>query len=260
MSLKLYAFTCGWVTMPLKLVLGQGEGWLRMPIPAYLIDHPKGRVLFDSGLHLDMAADADAYLGGAAKIFRVEFATGEAAGAWLERLEIGAEGVDFLVNSHLHFDHCGGNAQVPDARLVVQAREWEAGRDPDIAAANGYKQHEYDLGHDLMLVDGEFDLFGDGSVVCIPTHGHTPGHQSLKVRLPEGDAVLAADACYLRQTLEEMALPRVAHDPEAMRRSLETLRDLQRKGAVIFYGHDAEFWEGVAQAPKAVSLAALEGR
>jgi hypothetical protein len=68
--------------------------------------------------------------------------------------------------------------------------------DPDTAARHGYNSRDFDLGHNLRLVDGEHDVFGDGSVVCLPTPGHTAGHQSLRVRLDSGDVVLAADACY----------------------------------------------------------------
>ena len=106
------------------------------------------------------------------------------------------------------------------------------------------------LGHKLRLVDGEHDVFGDGSVVCLPTHGHTPGHQSLKLRLAGGDVVLAADSCYFCRTLRERRLPRFAHDHEAMHASLDRLAALEAGGARIFFGHDPEFWQIVPQAPR----------
>ena len=116
-------------------------------------------------------------------------------------------------------------------------------------AANGYVAEDYDHGHDLKLVDGEHDLFGDGSVVCVPTYGHTPGHQSLQVRLAGGDVLLTGDACYLRQTLENLHLPRILHDCGEMLDSLRRIRALQTAGARIFHGHDPEFWKTVPQAP-----------
>ena len=72
------------------------------------------------------------------------------------------------------------------------------------------------------------------------------------MRGPQGDVVLAADACYLRRTLDTLHLPGVMHDPDAMLRSLHTLRALQAAGAQIFFGHDPDFWDGVPQAPMAV--------
>src|SRR5882672_6914637 len=76
-----------------------------------------------------------------------------------------------------------------------------------------------------------YDVFGDGSVVCLPTHGHTPGHQSLRLRLDSGEIVPAADACYFCQTLRERRLPRYMHDREAMLVSLDRLEGLERSGA-----------------------------
>ncbi len=249
-ELRLYAMTCGWLTAPTALFLAGEKGRLRIPVPCYLIDHPQGRVLFDSGMPVAAQTDPEDSLGPAAPFFDVEFRQGEELAARLEVLGIDVAGVRILVNSHLHFDHAGGNAQVPNARLVIQRREWEAGADADLVAQNFFDPRHYDLGHELEMIDGEHDLFGDGSVVCIPTHGHSPGHQSLRVRLPGGDVVLSADACYLRQTLERSQLPGgVIHDREQMLASLEKLRKLQRAGARIFYGHDPEFWAGVPQAP-----------
>ena len=139
-----------------------------------------------------------------------------------------------------------------NARLIVQQREWTAAHAPDLIQSNGFALEAYDHGHDLDLINGEHDLFNDGSVVCVPTFGHTPGHQSLKVRLASGEILLAGDACYLRKTLEDLHLPRILHDREEMLESLNRIRALQAAGARIFYGHDAEFWETVPQAPAEV--------
>jgi glyoxylase-like metal-dependent hydrolase (beta-lactamase superfamily II) len=68
-----------------------------------------------------------------------------------------------------------------------------------------FNPRDFDLGHKLRLIDGEHDVFSDGSVVCLPTHGHTSG--SLKLRLDSGEIVLAADACYFCRTLRERRLP-----------------------------------------------------
>ena len=165
------------------------------------------------------------------------------------QLEIEPARIDYVVNSHLHFDHTGGNALLPNARVVIQRREWDAGRTPELIKANAYDPRDYDLGHPVMQVEDEHDLFSDGSVVMFPTFGHTPGHQSLKLKLGTGEIVLAADACYLRQTLEELHLPKIVHDPAEMLRSLEALRRMRDAGARIFYGHDPEFWREVPQAP-----------
>lgn len=252
MAVRLYAMTCGWITMSLGSMLEGEKGRITVPIPSYLIDHPKGKVLFDSGMHLDSQRDVEGYLGAMARSFALQFGPGEEVSARLTLLDLDPREIRFVVNSHLHFDHAGGNAQLPDARLVVQRPEWEAAHEPDLIERIGYLPKDYDTGQDVLQVAGEHDLFGDGTVVCVPTYGHTPGHQSLRVRLEAGEVVLTGDACYLRRTLENLHLPRILHDREEMIASLKTLRALEARGARIFYGHDPEFWRDIPQAPLAV--------
>ena len=257
MTIRLRAFACGFLTADRGLFLEGESGPLRVPVPAYLIEHPKGRVVFDTGLHPDVQVDAEARLGGVARLFVPDFGPGEDIAHRLESLDVDPGRIEYLVNSHLHFDHTGGNVGLPNARLVIQRREWEAGQDPDLCARNTYDSRDYDHGHDLRLIDGEHDLFGDGSVVCIPTEGHTPGHQSLRVRLEDGDVLLCGDACYLRQSLERMQLPPSVHDREQMLASLERIAAIGRKGVRLFFGHDPDFWRKLPQPPERVTLSAI---
>jgi len=137
--------------------------------------------------------------------------------------------------------------------MIVQDAEWQATKDSEIAARHGFDRRDFDPGHKVMRVTGEHDVFGDGAVVCVPTYGHTPGHQSLKVRLASGEIVLAADSCYFCRTLRERRLPQHVHDRAAMLASLDRLAHLEASGARIFFGHDGEFWKRVPQAPAEIT-------
>ena len=211
MTAKLYAMTCGRLVGRLKDMIEGEDGQVVLPIPSYLIEHPKGRALFDTGMHPQCRTDAAGRLGErVARLFgfeqygadgRREVAAGSRSTAIPARSTL-------IVNSHLHFDHAGGNELVPNATMVVQKREWQAAQDPETAAKVGFFKADFDHGHPVKQVEGEHDLFGDGSVVCIPTYGHTPGHQSLKVRTENGEIVLTGDACYFCRTLRERRLPR----------------------------------------------------
>lgn len=259
MSIRLYALTCGWLTLPeVALIEGGTPASIRIPVPAYLVVHPRGTLLFDSGLATICSSPStsparDAYLGDLGRQVRVERDGADAVETRLEGLDVDVARVDWVVNSHLHFDHAGGNDKAKGARLLVQRREWEAAHEPDLIAAMSYKPADYDHGQDLCLIDGEHDVFGDGSVRCLPTYGHTPGHQSLRVTLASGEVVLAGDACYLRETLTSLRLPPgAAFNRDAMRASLLRLRALEARGARIFFGHDPDFWQTLRKAPETV--------
>jgi glyoxylase-like metal-dependent hydrolase (beta-lactamase superfamily II) len=228
--------------MDLKNILAKQPGRAKIPIPSYLIEHPKGRVIFDTGLHKELQTSGDR-IGELAKVFQLHYQPGEELGARLWAQQVDPARIDYMINSHLHFDHVGGNADVPNAKLVLQRREWEAASDPEQVRRNGYNRADFDLGHQLQLVDGEYDLFGDGRVVCIPTYGHTAGHQSLRVWLDHGEVVLTADSCYMRKVLEEMVLPPFAYDYDAMRQVIERFRAMEQAGARLIFGHDPTQWQ-----------------
>jgi N-acyl homoserine lactone hydrolase len=241
MSLRIIPMVCGWLEMELRSILAKQPGRVRIPIPSFLIEHPKGRVIFDTGLHRELQASSDR-IGELAKFFQVHYRAGEELGARLRSYQVQPERIDYMINSHLHFDHVGGNAEVPNAKLILQRREWEAAADPEIAQRNGYNRGDFDLGHQLQLIDGEHDLFGDATVVCMPTYGHTAGHQSLRVRLEQGELMLTADSCYMRKVLEEMVLPPFAHDFDAIRLVIERFRAMERAGTRLIFGHDPGQW------------------
>ncbi|MBO0735821.1 MAG: N-acyl homoserine lactonase family protein [Alphaproteobacteria bacterium] len=253
MNPKLYAMTCGWLTGELGRLMEGGKGKANLPIPAYLIEHPKGTALFDTGMHPACQHDPAGRVGPRiAGLFGFNYHAGEEISARLAALGRDPCRIDLIIASHLHFDHVGGNALIPNATVIVQRREWEAGMDADIASQRGFDRQDYDLGHKVLQIDGEHDVFGDGSVICLPTYGHTPGHQSLKLRLSAGETVLAADACYFCRTLRERRLPRYAYNRAAMHASLDRLARLEARGARIVFGHDGDFWKTVPQAPAAI--------
>jgi glyoxylase-like metal-dependent hydrolase (beta-lactamase superfamily II) len=247
MTVQLFAFTCGHLTADAERFLSGAGGKLTVPVPAYLIVHDAGKVVFDTGLNIairqggaDLRPDADAW--------EVDFPQGADIVSQLARLGVAPGDIRYVVNSHLHFDHCGGNAQFPDATLIVHAREWRAAHSAKAQAAGIYDPSDFGGIAAVRTVEGELDLFGDGSVVVFPTPGHTPGHQSLRLQLAGGTAVLAADCCYLKQTLDASHLPRFVYNCAQMLASLGTIRQMQGDGARIFFGHDPDFWKTIPQA------------
>jgi glyoxylase-like metal-dependent hydrolase (beta-lactamase superfamily II) len=236
MTVTIQALECGSITIDFGgLVKGQ-TGRIRVPVPAYLIEHPRGTVLFDLGLHPSLGQSPDR-LGHLRDILTVDLPTEAELANRLGSVECDPSDVDLAVPSHLHFDHVGGLAEVPEATLVVQGAEWA---DACASAAGGpYVVDDFDLGHARRLLDGEHDLFGDGSLRLIPTPGHTAGHQSLLV---EGRTLLVGDACYCQLALDTDALPAASHDEDRHRQTFAWLREQQRRGVELVYSHDPERW------------------
>ena len=170
--------------------------------------------------------------------------------ARLEAIDRDPGKLDLVINSHFHFDHVGGNALIPNATMLVQRREWDAGMDPDTAARRGFNPRDFGLAINCAW---SMAITTCSPTARLPTHGHTPRRRSLRLRLDSGEVVLAADACYFCQTLRERRLPRNMHDREAMLASLDRLEALERGGARIFFGHDPEFWQTVPQAPTPIA-------
>lgn len=213
---------------------GASDDEVRIPIPAWLVRHPQGVVVFDVGLHPGLV-EGPHMLGWMAKLFSPDLAANGTIGPRLAAQHVDPEGSHTVVLSHCHFDHVGGLCELPNSRIVVQGDEWDAA----IAGGGGYDPTLYDLGHDVVRIAGEHDLFGDGAIVCVPTAGHTCGHQSLRVATDDGPVILAADACYFANTLDDGLLPRYGYDFDEQRRSLDLLRRERDAGTTIIPGHDA---------------------
>ncbi len=247
--MRVYALNCGWLTAPAAAFIDGADGVMKVPVPAYYIDHPKGRAVFDTGMPALLRTDPETAIGGfLAQVFQAEMPPEADVDRQLERLDVDPASIDFVVNSHLHFDHCAGNARLPNARIVVQRREVEATQEAG-PPKEGFDANTMLDGRDVKTVDGEHDLFGDGSVVLLPTYGHTAGHQSLKFACAGGDTILAGDCCYFHKTLSDMKLPGFAHDHDEQRRSIQRLKAMEDRGARIIAGHDPEQWARLPQAP-----------
>jgi glyoxylase-like metal-dependent hydrolase (beta-lactamase superfamily II) len=225
----------GWISSS-AAVWRQGEDperRLRFPVPAFLIETDSERILVDTGLNPDAAADPQTFYG------RPE------AGAFdLEIEQHVAEQVDVgtltkIVLTHLHFDHAGGLARLPaSVPVVVQRREWEAGHDAASASKNFLYPRDYSCEErEIVLVDGDHDLLGDGSIELLLTPGHTPGHQSVRVG---AGLVIGADVAHFASTLDDHRFPVFADDFDAQARSAERLRALRDAGTRVLPGHDPE--------------------
>lgn len=250
----LHALCCGRLQFERKVFFPDdtsGETFVA-PVPGWLVIHPKGKLLFDTGVDCRAAEDPVKHLGQRlAASFKIMAAADEHVAGQLAHLGLTCADITHVANSHLHFDHCGCNALFPHAAFLVQKAELEAARAPKTHAFSPGWNHELDY----RAVDGELDVFGDGTVILFPSIGHTPGHQSLKVKVADGRwFVMTADAVYTREHLERDLLPGVAWNEGLMRETFAQFRRMaERSDSTLLFGHDAAQWAALPQRQRALS-------
>lgn len=238
-GVRLFGFTVGYVHMPIAFFLAGESGEIKAPVTAFLIDHPRGLVLFDTGLGTRFVRPA-----GTAPEGFIDLEQGDTIDERMRAIGVEPNEIRWIIVSHLHTDHAGGNCYFPNATVVVQESEHRHAFE-DAAEDPIYELAEYDTGQPFLKISGEHDLFGDGTIILFPTGGHTPGHQSAKIRTDGGDVVLTGDCCSLKRSLDEFRLPDHCHDADQFMASLKHLSRLERAGARVFPSHDPGFWETI---------------
>jgi len=236
MGLRVRPLECGWLESDAGGMIAGETGRMRMPVPAFAVEHPRGTLVFDTGMHPEVI-DSTQRLKHTASLFDIELTSDWLLPAQLSAAGIDSSAVTFAAPSHLHFDHAGGLCGVPNARLLVQRDEWEAAFEPGLVEFGVFNPGDFDIGLDRIEIDGEHDVFGDGSVRLVPTPGHTRGHQSLLV---ENRLLLVGDACYCRLALDRDALPAYAADAEQQRKTFRWLREQEAAGMRLVFSHDLD--------------------
>ena len=217
------------------------EDWIWLPVSVYLIEHPKGLILVDTGWHRDMSPEgvydkaAQIKSLGSRVLYNVnqgQIPLGEAVDEQLETMGIKPADLDYVLLTHLDCDHANGLRAVKDAKHIIVAQE-----ELDCARKNGfirYKKKWWE-GVDLQTIEWNgtegpaqksFDLFGDGSIKMINIPGHCDGLCAVKITREDGKYVLLfSDGGYATKSWKEMITSGVSLDKEMQRKSLQWIRE-----------------------------------
>ncbi len=245
-----------------RLAVLRDRDWtIPLPMLTFLVEHPEGRFLFDTGeLSPSSALTAAGNRRLLERVIRrthpflnraldVDVEPADEIGVQLAGLGIdAARDLTGVVISHLHNDHADGLSQVVGAPVLVSRANYRAAR--GFGGLNhGALPHRWPRGFDPELIDltpgdGPFEathpLTSDGRVLLVSTPGHMPGHLSLVVRGDDATYVLTGDATYSQDAMLAGRVDRMAEDLGAARKSLQALDAFARaESAVVLPAHDA---------------------
>jgi glyoxylase-like metal-dependent hydrolase (beta-lactamase superfamily II) len=251
---RLWALDAPRFTVDSSLLLVGTLGPIEIRISAYLIQHPKGLVLFDTQC-MPKAIDEgpQAAYGGLAEVINMVATPEMRLDRQVEALGFDITDVTHVVASHLHFDHAGGLHLFPHARFYAGQGEMRHAYWPEPAGAAFFVLEDIlpTRGFDWTEIPNsvDHDLFGDGSVTLMSTPGHTPGELSALVRLPNRNIVLTGDTAHLAGGVEGLVPMPFSYDTSQAVLSLRKLRLVaEENDAFVWVCHDPTHWAEM-QAP-----------
>jgi N-acyl homoserine lactone hydrolase len=251
-TIRLYVLDGGTLTIGEPTGFGLTKAEVKttdMVVPAFLIVHPKGVLLWDTGLgdHLVGRPASETQVGAFGQTVPTSLKSQLAA------IGYPANKISHLALSHMHFDHVGNANDYAGSTWLVQRPERAAmfGDQPAPAANQASVRFSALREAKAVVLDGDHDVFGDGTVVIKSTPGHTPGHQSLYLRLARtGPVVLSGDLYHYpeERTLNRMPAREAAEGKTAASRAaLE--RFMKETAAQLWIQHDAVHWRELKKSP-----------
>jgi glyoxylase-like metal-dependent hydrolase (beta-lactamase superfamily II) len=208
----------------------------------YLIRHSQGWLLWDTGVTDAIAALPQGQAPADPRM--THWRRPKTLASQLEQLGVKPSDIRFLAISHTHPDHIGNVGLFPSAMLLVQRAEYEW---PMPLGVGRFKPE-----HPATKLEGDFDVFGDGGIIILSTPGHTPGHQSLLVRLPKtGAVVLSGDATHFKDNWDNRRVPEGNVDKDKTLASMQRIADvLVKERAQLWINHDKTQRDSLKLAPE----------
>ena len=263
-DLKLYAFSSGALTIGKGNLLNTASmtDIIQVPVGFYVIKHPKGNVLFDTGNNDKIITDPS-YWGEAFKALKPVNTPDVAIDTQLQKIGLKPDDITFVVPSHMHLDHGGNVGKFLKSTIVLQKDEilnafWPApgtGGPYMIGDIMPLRSPNTDLPNAVKMIqlDGDKDLFGDGTIVVKRWVGHTPGSQMMTVKLKNtGLVILTGDNVYFRENVGKNLPPNIvlAYLPTGFYTAYEWIRQtMASQKADFFTAHDPDAWKAMKKAP-----------
>jgi N-acyl homoserine lactone hydrolase len=227
------------------LVVGQ-TGQVRIPFPTFLVEHPRGLVLVDTGLAPEAVGRPNAFYGAMAAAVDFRFEREHCVDRQILMRGYRVEDVTDVVITHAHIDHTGGIRMFPHARLHIGALDLAYALHPAPEDTLLYRADDFTptLAQGWNTVRRDHDLLGDGAIVLLQMPGHTPGNLSVLVRLADRTVLLSGDTVHLQVALDDELYMHGDFDEPAAVTSVRRLKEIARaEDAVVWIAHDPQQWE-----------------
>jgi len=251
---KLYVFDCGRIRLASveAFNLKDTDTDVRdLSAPCYVVDHPKGQLLWDAGLPSELA-EAEGWV---VRPDGLSNTLSETLSSQMERMELGFDmgSLEYVAFSHIHWDHVGASNEVTSGTWLVQQGDYDAAHAEGNMSVPAV-QPELLVGikeRPTQVLTGDHDVFGDGTVQLIAADGHTPGHQVLFVDLAEtGPVVLSGDLYHFQFSRANRVVPLFNVDAERTLQSMDKVEALvAMTGADFWLQHDASLFDAQQKAP-----------
>ena len=248
-GVQLYVFDCGSLRAEdiSMFSLSNEETPVReLFAPCYLIKHPDGLLLWDAGLPTDFAGKGEFEL--EPGVF-VRYDTPLAD--QLAAMDIEVSDIDMVAFSHMHWDHVGSANLFTESTLLIQRAEHQSAF---VAKDNELFQPELYMelaDSNMQMLDGDLDVFDDGSVQIISASGHTAGHQVLLLRLENsGTLLLSGDLYHFRKSRELRRVPVFNSNAEDTLKAMDKVEALiEQENATLWIEHDKALADTLRKAP-----------
>ena len=248
---RVYVFDCGTVDVKDISVFSPGVDVGKkktLTNSCYLIAHPKGNLVWDTGLSDELAsAPAGKIVPGFHLTLKKTLAS------QMKEAGYAPDAVTYLGLSHMHFDHIGNVALFPKATLLMQKEEYESATGPEASKfGNDPKNYPTLAANPVQQLNGDHDVFGDGTVVVKRALGHTPGHQVLFLKLKKtGNVLLSGDMTHFTKNWENRRVPSFNFDKETSVKTMNEIADfIKANKATLWIQHDLEQNLKIKDAPK----------
>jgi N-acyl homoserine lactone hydrolase len=238
-TVKLYVFDCGTIEVSDISVFSPGhdKGVAKtLKNTCYLIDHPMGKLIWDTGLADALINKKDGMTNG---VFHLSVQ--KTLASQLKAINIDPKSIDYMALSHFHFDHSGNANLFENAKLLIQKEEFAAiySKDPTKYHFDpkSYSKIKKDR---AVILNGNYNVFGDDSVMILKTIGHTPGHQSLKLKLKTlGTIVLSGDLYHFEKNRKFRRVPSFNYNAKSSKESMQEIEYLLiKENATLWIQHD----------------------